>query len=213
MLSKLRLLLIVIAFPAIINAQSFDQIEWQGKKVPAMTTEIYQNANTTEAAIKEYFEKLGFFAKVQKGILSYKNIKLSDIDDDPYDVLIKIDRRSKQEKDASIVYFSMAKNYDQYIKNSSDDKLKKRVETFISEFKALANEKALNIEIKNQEEKSKSAEKKLKDFLEEKENMEQKIIKLTQQKEDKIKEIQKQEQEVENQKKALENLLEKKKSS
>jgi hypothetical protein len=94
-----------------------------------------------------------------------------------------------------------------------DDKLKKRVETFISEFKALANEKELNIEIKNQEEKSKSAEKKLKDFLEEKENMEQKIIKLTQQKEDKIKEIQKQEQEVENQKKALENLLEKKKSS
>jgi len=213
MKKDLLLLLFTLLLPALINAQEFDQIEWQGKKVPAMTVEVYQNTNTTETAIKEYFEKLGFFAKPQKGILSYKNIKLSDIDDDPYDVLIKVDRRSKQEKDASIVYFSMAKNYDQYIKKSSDAKLLKRAETFINEFKLLANEKALQIEIKNQQDKTKNAEKKLKELNEEKESMEQKIIKLTQQKEEKIKDIQKQEQEVDNQKKALENLLGKKKSS
>lgn len=209
----MSLLLVTLLLPSLIFAQSFEELEWQGKKVPAMTIEVYQNVSTTEAAIKEYFEKLGFYAKAQKGILAYKNIKLTDIDDGPYDVLVKVERRSKQEKDASVVYFAMAKNYDEYIKSSSDEKLKKRVYNFVSEFKNLSNDKALNIEIKNQEDKSKNAEKKLKELKEEKENLEQKIIKLTQQKEDKIKEIEKQEQELENQKKALENLLEKKKSS
>jgi len=204
-------IIIVMALPSILQAQSFDNIEWQGKKVPAMTLEVYQNESITETAIKEYFEKMGYFAKTQKGISSYKNIKLSDIDDDPYDVLIKVERKSKQEKDVSVVHFAMAKNYDQYLKNSSDDKLKKRVENFMTGFRGAANELALNLDIKNQEEKSKNAEKKLKDLKEEAESIEQKIIKLNQQKEDKIKEIEKQEQESENQKKALENLLNKKK--
>jgi hypothetical protein len=205
--------MIVFFIQPMLYAQSFEQIEWQGKKVPAMTIEVYQSQSTTESAIREYFEKMGYYAKAQKGISAYKNIKLSDIDDEPYDVLIKVEKRSKQEKDASIVFFSMAKNYDQYIKNSSDEKLKKRVEAFITEFIALSNQKALNIEIKNQEDKSKAAEKKLKELKDEKDNMEQKINKLTQQKEDKIKEIEKQEQEFINQKRALEILVEKKKSS
>jgi chromosome segregation ATPase len=213
MRKQIIIALFITVLPTLLYAQSFEHIEWQGKKVPAMTIEVFQSESTTEAAIREYFEKMGHFAKIQKGIASYKNIKLSDIDDDPHDVLIKVDKRNKQEKDASIVYFAMAKNYDQYIKNSSDEKLKKRVEAFISEFRVVANEKALNIEIKNQEDRSKAADKKLKDLKEEKENLEQKIIKFNQQKEEKIKEIEKQEQEVDNQKKALENLLNKKKGN
>lgn len=208
----LFIFIITAAVPVLLHAQTFDQIDWQGKKVPAMTIEVYQNESVTELAIREYFEKMGFYAKSQKGTDVYKNIKLSDIDDDPYDVLVKVERKSKREKDASIVYFAMAKNYDQYIKSSSDEKLKNRVETFINEFRKVADEKALNIEIKNQEEKSKSAEKQLKDLKEEADNLDQKILKLNEQKEEKKKEIEKQQQEVENQKKALENLLNKKKN-
>ncbi|MFN5333990.1 MAG: hypothetical protein ACK5BV_02230 [Bacteroidota bacterium] len=208
----LNLLLIILLANTTI-AQSYDHIEWQGKKVPSFTIEVYQNESITESAIKDYFEKMGFYAKKQKGISSYKEIQLAEIDSELHDVLVKVERKSKQEKDVSVVYFSMAKNYDQYISSTSDDQLIKKVKKFLNGFRELANEKALAIEIKNQEEKSKSAEKKLTELQVEKENLEQKILKLTQQKEDKIKEIDSQNQELENLKKALDNLIKKKKAT
>jgi hypothetical protein len=193
-------------------AQNFEQIEWQGKKVPAISVDVYQNEAVTEVAIKEYFEKMGYNAKSAKGIYSYKGIRLKDIDAKTnYDVLIKVDRKSRQEKDASVVYMSMAKDYDNYIRSSSDDETIENLRKFVSNFQNLANEKALENEIKSQEEKTKSAEKKLAALKEEKTSIETKIKKLEEKKEENIKEIEKQEQEVENQTKALKILLEKRK--
>jgi hypothetical protein len=207
-LVTLSLLVLQVSF-----AQNFEQIEWQGKKVPAIAVDIYQNEAVTEVAIKEYFEKLGYNAKSAKGIYAYKGIRLKDIDTKTnYDVLIKVDRKSRLEKDASVVYMSMAKDYDNYIRSSSDDETVENLRKFVSNFQNLANEKALENEIKSQEEKTKSAEKKLVALKEEKTSIETKIKKLEEKKEENIKEIEKQEQEVENQTKALKILLEKKKA-
>lgn len=194
-------------------SQNFEQIDWQGKKVPAIAVDVYQNEAVTETAIKEYFEQLGYYAKSSKGIYAYKGIRLKDIDTKTnYDVLIKVDRKSRQEKDASIVYMSMAKDYDNYIRSSSDDEIIENLRKFVSNFQQLANEKALDNEIKSQEEKTKSAEKKLASLREEKASIETKIKKLEEKKEENLKEIEKQEQDVENQTKALKILQEKKKT-
>jgi len=196
-----------------VSAQNFDQIEWQGKKVPAIAVDVYQNESITEDAIRTYFEKLGYNAKSSKGIYAYKGIRLKDIDSKTnYDVLIKVDRKSRQEKDASIVYMSMAKDYDNYIRSSSDDELVENLRKFVSNFQKLANEKALDNDIKSQEDKSKAAEKKLNSLRDEKASIEQKIKKLEERKEELKKEIEKQEQDVENQNKALKLLMEKKKN-
>jgi len=194
-------------------AQNFEQIEWQGKKVPAIAIDVYQNETVTEEAIKEYFEKMGYNAKSSKGIYAYKGIRLKDIDTKTnYDVLIKVDRKSRLEKDASIVYMSMAKDYDNYIRSSSDEETIDNLRKFVAHFQHLANEKALDNEIKSQEEKIKSADKKLASLKEEKTSIEAKIKKLEEKKEENIKEIEKQEQEVENQNKALKILMNKKKA-
>jgi hypothetical protein len=199
-----------IAFMTNTQAQSFENIDWQGKKVPAMTIDVYQNSQVTEEAIKELFEKMGYYAKVSKGIFSYKSIKIKDIDNEPYDVLVKVERKNKQEKDASVVYMAMAKDYDNYVKHSSDKHLISDMKSFMSTFQTSANEKALLLAVKEQEGKAKNAEKKLSTLKEEKTNIENKIKKLEERKLENIKEIEKQEQEVENQNKALKLLMDRK---
>jgi hypothetical protein len=193
-------------------SQSFEEIDWQGKKVPAYTTDIYQSTEITEDAIKEKFIQMGYNPKIVKGILSYKAIKLSDIVEEPYDVLIKIDKKNKQSKDQSVVYFSMAKEYDQYVRSSSDPELLKKLRNFTQKFQEWANERALDLEIKEQESRIKNTEKKLKELTEEKENITEKIKKLEERQKDNLKELEKQQNEVESQHKALKILLEKKKS-
>jgi hypothetical protein len=194
------------------TAQSFENIDWQGKKVPAMAIDVYQSPAVTEQAVKELFEKMGYYAKVVKGILSYKSILIKDIDaKTAFDVLLKVEKKNKQEKDVSVVYLSMAKDYDNYIKQSSEKDLIEGMKSFATKFQNVADEKALELEIKDQEEKAKIAEKKLSTLKEEKASIENKIKKLEERKVENSNEIVRQEQEVENQRKALKILTDKKK--
>lgn len=203
--------LLFMNFGNISYSQSFEDIEWQGKKVPAYTTDVYQSTAITEEAIKEKFIQMGYNPKIAKGILSFKAIKLSDIDNEPYDILIKVDKKSRQAKDASVVYFSMAKEYDQYVRSSSDAELLKKVKSFTERFQDWANERALDLDIKEQESRIKNAEKKLKELTEEKDNIAEKMKKLEERQKENIKELEKQKIEVESQHKALKILNDKKK--
>jgi hypothetical protein len=196
-----------------VQAQNFEDIDWQGKKVPALVTEVYQNEAITETAIKGKLLEMGFNPKEVKNILFYKSIILNDIEKESNDVLIKVERKNKQSKDVSIVYFSMAKNYDQYISLTSNRELIDKMKRFTENFHTWANERALEIEIEEQTERVKDAEKKLKELSDEKESIAQKLIKLEEQKTENLKAFEKQKQEADNQKKALEILKEKQKSA
>lgn len=196
-----------------LQAQNFEDIEWQGKQVPALMTEVYHSEEITEKAIQSKLLEMGFNAKEVKNVLFYKGIVLNDIEKEPYDVLIKVEKKSKQIKDVSVIHFSMAKNYDQYISLTSNQELIGKMKKFTENFHIWSNELALEIEIEEQTARIKAADKKLKELAVEKENMEQKLAKLEEQKNENLKAFEKQQQEVENQKKALEILKEKQKSS
>jgi len=210
-MKNLITLLALLLTGLVSYCQSFEEIDWQGKKVPAYTVDVYQNTDITEAAIKEKFMQMGYNPKISKGVLSYKLIKIAEIDNDPYDVLIRVDKKNRQSKDASVVYFSMAKDYDQYVRSSSDSELLSKIKTFTARFNEWATERALDMEIKEQESRIKSAEKKLKDLEDEKENVAEKIKKLEDRRKDNLKEIEKQKIEVESQHKALKLLQGKRK--
>jgi hypothetical protein len=195
----------------LILAQSFEEIDWQGKKVPAYSIDVYQNSVVTEDAIKEQFIQMGFNPKILKGILNYRSIKISEIDSDPYDVLIRVDKKNKLAKDISVVYFSMAKNYDQYIHKYSDSAIINKMKGFAAKFQEWANAKALDIEIVQQESRIKTEDKKLKELIAEKDNIAEKIKKLEESQKINLKEIEKQKIEVESQKKALKLLSDKRK--
>lgn len=205
------LLSVLLIISQLVNAQFFGELEWQKKKIPAVLTDVPQTATVTEDAIKQKFAQLGYSAKSEKGALVYKGIRLPEIGTGTYDVLIKVDRKSRRDKDASVVYFALSMGNENYVTSSGDVVLTTNMKKYCERFLPWAEAQALEVEIKDQEEKLKSAENKLKSYNDEAETLEKRRQKLEEDIKENKQNIEKQKQEVENQKKAVEVLKGKRK--
>ncbi|MFT3845636.1 MAG: hypothetical protein QM725_11320 [Lacibacter sp.] len=194
------------------NAQNFGELEWQKKKIPAVVTEIPQSASVTEDAIKQKLSQLGYNGKETKGVYVFKAIRIPDISEETYDVLLSVERKSRKEKDASVVYLAISRGYENYVKADDDPVLVSKIKQYCLNFLPWAEAQALEVDIKNQEDKVKSTEKKLQDYQDDSESLQKKLKKLQDDIEENKKNIEKQKAEVENQRKALEILKGKRKS-
>ncbi len=194
------------------QAQNFGELEWQKKKIPAVLTEVPQSASITEDAIKQKLSQLGYNGKETKGVYVFKAIRIPEISDETFDVLLSIERKSRKEKDASIVYFAVSRGYENYVKADDDPVLVSKIKQYCLNFLPWAEAQALEVDIKNQEDKVKSSEKKLQDYQDDSESLQKKLKKLQDDIEENKKNIEKQKADVENQRKALEILKGKRKS-
>lgn len=206
------LLTVLFLFLFNVKAQNFGELEWQKKKIPAVITEVPQSASVTEDAIKQKLSQLGYNGKETKGIYVYKGIRIPDISEETFDVLVSIDRKSRKEKDASVVYFAISRGYENYVKADDDPVLISKIKQYCLNFLPWAEAQALEVDIKSQEDKVKSTEKKLQDYQDDSESLQKKLKKVQDDIEENKKNIEKQKTEVENQRKALEILKGKRKS-
>nr|WP_294905376.1 hypothetical protein [uncultured Lacibacter sp.] len=188
------------------NAQSSGELEWQKKKIPATVLEVPYTASVTEDAIRQKFSQMGYSAKESKGVYTYKAVRIPEIMEETFDVLLKVERKSRKEKDESIVYFVVARGGENYVKATDDAVLISKIKQYCLGFIPLAEAQSLEVEIKGQEDKVKATEKKLKDYEDESSSLEKRKKKLEDDIEENKKNIEKQKVEVENQKKALDVL-------
>ena len=195
------------------SAQTFGDLEIQKKKIPAIINEIPYTASVTEDAIRQKFSQMGYSAKESKGVYTYKGVRIPDISEETLDVMLKVERKSRKEKDESNVYFIVSRGNENYIKSTDDPVYLERVKQYCRTFLPLAEAQALEVEIKGQEDKVKSNEKKLRDYEDESGSLERKKKKLEDDIEENKKNIEKQKGEVENQKKALDVLRAKRKTA
>lgn len=188
------------------NAQAYGELEWQKKKIPAMITEVPYPASVTEDAIRQKFSQMGYSAKESKGVYTYKAIRIPEISDETFDALLRVERKSRKEKDESNVYFILSRGYENYVKGTDDAAFIAKIRQYCLNFIPLAEAQSLEVEIKDQEDKVKTTEKKLKDYEDESGSLEKRMKKLQDDIEENKKNIEKQKGEVENQKKALDVL-------
>ncbi len=212
-MKKITVLLFAVLMSAgIAQAQIFGEMEWQKKTISAVLTEIPQTASVTEDAIRQKLTQLGYNAKESKGVFVYKGIRIPEISNETYDVLLKVERKSRREKDESVVYFAVSRGYENYIKADDESVLVTKIKQYCLNFLPWAEAQALEVEIKDQEDKVKAVENKLKDYNDETESLQKKLKKVQDDIEENKKNIEKQKTEVENQKKALDILRAKRKS-
>lgn len=207
--SLLIVVCFIIGFSAV--AQNLGEMEWQKVKIPAFIIEIPQSPSITEAAIKQKLTQLGYTGKETKGVTVYKGIRIAEISTEALDIYLKTDRKSRKDKDESIVYFAISKGLENYVKKDDDPILISRINSYISNFSSWAEAEALERDIQDQEEKLKSSEKKEADLKDESENLQKRLKKLNEDIEDNKKNIEKQKTDVENQRKALDILKAKRK--
>lgn len=205
-------LFVSLLFSGYANAQNFGELEWQKKKIPAMVTEIPHTPSVTEDAIRNKLTQLGYNAKESKGVYVYKGIRIPEISNETFDILLRVERKSRKAKDESTVYFAVSRGYENYIKSGDDAEVVAKIKQYCLNFLPWAEAQALEVEIKGQEDKVKSVENKLRDYNDESESLQKKKKKLEEDIADNAKSIEKQKAEVEAQKKALEVLKAKRKA-
>jgi len=194
------------------TAQSYEgKIDYQKKDEKAMVIEFPYPPDVVEDAIVEKMEKLGYKKKESKGFLVYKNAVLAEISSEPADYFIKVERKSRKEKNESVVYLVMQRNNENIIARS-DTLVNSNAKTFLNKLTPDVEAFNLEKEIAEQEDAVSKAEKKLKNLQDDKDTMEKKIKKLQKDIKDNLKQQEDQQKEIEKQRQVLEALKGKRKS-
>lgn len=172
-----------------------------------------------ENAITAKMSKLGFKGKEEKGMFNkdkgfrvYKEALVGDISPSRYDYIINIDRKSKKESDAAVMYLIIMKDGSNALSRLNTEELGS-AKSFL--YNLLPDIEAANLELQitAQEDVVVKAEKKLKNLQIDKDDMEKRIKKLQEDVKTNEKDQEKQNAEIENQRKALDALRARRKAS
>ncbi|HMG66346.1 MAG TPA: hypothetical protein VK588_01630 [Chitinophagaceae bacterium] len=193
------------------KGQSYEgTVDYQKKDEKAIIIEFPYPASVVEDAIVDKLEKMGYKKKDSKGFLVYKNIVLTEISTEPADYIIRVDKKSRKEKDESIVYLFMSRN-DQNIISTSDEIVNSNTKSFLNRLSPEVEAYNLEVQIKDQDAIVTKAEKKLKDLRDDKDNMQKKIQKLQDDLEKNGKDQDSQQKEIDRQRQILEAMRGKRK--
>ena len=135
----------------IATSQSYEgTVGYQKKDEKAIIIEFPYPASVVEDAIVDKMEKLGLKKKESKGFLVYKNAILTDISSEPADYMIKVERKSRKDRDESIVYLLISRN-DENIIARSDALINSNAKTFLDRLSPDVDAFNLEVQIKDQE--------------------------------------------------------------
>lgn len=200
------LFLLQIAFSIYVSAQvSEGEIEFNKVKRTVKTMEVEQGPEIVESAVKARMLKHGYKPTESKGWLIFKSVNNPEFSDEIFDLHVKVERKSRKEKESSIVYFFGSKPND----NATPAAMASGMlvaEGFHGQISSQANAEKLERDIKAQEETVKKYEKKYDDFVKDQSSLEKKIKNLQEELEKNKKKQKSQILDVENQRKVLEEL-------
>ena len=215
---KFVLSLIFLSASFLLEAQAYEsKIDYNKEKQACIVMDYDYPAQAVENAIISKMNKLGYKGKEEKGMFNkdkgfrvYKDAMIGDISPGRYDYIINIDRKSKKESDAAVLYLIIMKDDGNALSRLNTEELGS-AKSFLYNLLPEIEEANLELQIAAQEDAVVKAEKRLKTLQSDKDDMEKKIKKL----EDDIKtnenDQEKQHAEIENQRKALEMLKGKRK--
>jgi hypothetical protein len=204
---------IIALFSSVISfGQYFTDMEWQKEKIPAIQVSVPYSQQIAEDAIRLEMGKLGYTPSSEKGGLIYKSVRIADIGPDAYDIIFKIQKKGRRENESADIFLAVSRGNNNYVQPNDTDNLPASVKLFSGRFVAWTEAQALEVEIKTQDEKVKSAQKKLQSLTDEGIQLEKKLQKINQDINDNKQSIEKQRTEVDIQAKALEALMKKRKN-
>jgi hypothetical protein len=147
----------------------------KGEKVAA-TIELPYPPEEVEEAIAEHFAKKGGKSDNSKGFKIFRSMKLKDEDIELNDLHFKVERKSRKEKDISVVYLLVGRPSENVGARSSYDRHKiEEAKAFLNQLTPSVEGHHLDVQIQSQEDVCKKAIKKQQNLSEEQKELEEKI--------------------------------------
>jgi hypothetical protein len=175
-------LFMLAVFVAPSLAQAYEsKIEYSKKKQDAFVIDFSYSPEAVEKAIIQRMEKLGYKPKEEKGLfnkdkgfLVFKNAYVTDVSDKSFDYLVKVERKSRKEKDEATLYLVMMKDNNN-AKASFESYDVQRAKSFLNNLQPDVEAANLELQITAQEEAVAKAEKKLRDLKDDQVSLEKKL--------------------------------------
>ena len=211
---KKFILLIFVCFilSQVASAQAYEgKVEYQKKDEDAIVLDIPYPPSIVEGAIVDKLERMGHKSKESKGFQTYKAISISEISSGEMDYMIKVERKSRKDKDESVVYLVMKASESNPL-SLSESNIKDNAKTFLNNLMPVVEAYNLEQEILAQEEALKKAEKKYSNLQDDLSDLEKRKKKLEDSINDNKKDQDKQRNEIDKQKDVLEKMKGKRKS-
>jgi hypothetical protein len=171
-------LLLVVSTGALMAqpAATEGRVEFQKSNKVAALLELPYPPEIVEKAISDNMMKKGIKQESIKGFSVYKGARLSTFDTEVNDLYFKIDRKSRKDKNESVIYMIVGRaNENLGIRTDADAYKLTDGKTFLNELIPSIESYNLEVNIKDQEEKITKAEKKLRDLQEDQVDIEKKI--------------------------------------
>lgn len=212
-MKKIWLTMIMTGLMATAFSQSrLGSVEYQKVNRDAVITEVPFPEKIILTAIEDSMQKLGYKGKETKGFLVFKAVKLAALGDTPYDLYFQVERKSRKEKEQSLVTLMISKDFDNFLNTESDAAALDKAKNYMDNFRNWVAVYELEEQINNQQDVVKKNEKKMNDLQGEAEDLQKKKKKIESQIEDNIKDQGSLKSEIEVQKQVLETLKAKRKS-
>lgn len=204
----LSLLTAVLFSGLAVTAQSVEGTAEYNKAVkPAVICEFPYPPALVENVLFDDLKQKGFGkGKGTKGFEVYQAINFTEISTDKIDFYVKVERKSRKEKDISVITVLLSKGYDNFVSGASDASMVQNAMTYVNGLKPKLEKTSLEIQIADQEEVLKKAEKKMTDLVDDASSLEKKKKKIEEEIDDNKKEQEKQKSEVEKQKQILDSI-------
>ena len=129
-MKQLLLLPVLLLGVLSLAAQVPGELEMNKKKVPSIVTQVPVAPSITEEAIRDKLSQKGYIGKESKGVILYKGVRIPEISNELVDLYLKVERKSRKDKDESLVYVTVSKGYENYVTPVNDSATVNRVISF-----------------------------------------------------------------------------------
>lgn len=190
-------------------------ISYNNSNQTGLMLELPYNQDVSEGFIVTNLKKTGYEPET-KGSLFWKNNKINGFytfkgvslegADQPVDLYFKVDRKSKKQKDQSVIYMLISKGGESFINSGSNETLYNAGKKFLNGFVEQSAAYKLDLDIKGQEDAVNAAQKKMDKLKEDEKSMNKKIEQLQSDLKKNQQDQQKQQQTIEAEQKKLADL-------
>lgn len=165
------------------------RVEYQKGDKAAAVIELPYNPDIVAASIKDNMLKKGLKEQKSKGFQVFKGARLNPTDAEVVDLYFKVDRKSRKDNTASVVYLIIGRPNENVALRTGDDAYKvDDAKTFLNSMTPDVDSYNLEVNIAQQEDVIKKAEKRLNSLQDDQRDYEKKVSsyneKLTQTKRD-----------------------------
>jgi hypothetical protein len=176
-MSKLLLTPILLVFALNASPQAHEgSTRYDGKDRADIVLLIPYPSDVVENAINEKLAREGFKGTTTRGWNIFRNVQIKSVAEQSLDLYVKVDRKSRQEKDVSEVMVMVSLGYSNFVE--AGNSILRSAGDYIAGVEPRAAAIYLDLNIKSQEDILKKSQKKLDDLVSDSLDLERKKKKL-----------------------------------